>query len=136
MTVGETKMGRKVYEDTDLESLEQAAKDAAHAKLKLAAEDLLETIDGCDPDDPVGSLEHLTQDLRDALGTLAVLDGDAEEVRPPGDYSDDGEDPEDPDKPPECDMCEGQGFGMDSEGAVACPQCQGTGTQPEEWDRI
>jgi len=104
--------------------------EAAIDKLKLAAGDMVEALYGCDPDDPVSSVLHWAKDLRDALSTVAILDGSAEGIQ------DDEDEDADPDLPPECDLCEGQGFGADGEGAVACPQCGGTGVQPEEWERI
>lgn len=103
--------------------------EAAYENVRQRLEDLVETIRGSDSDDPIGSLFHLVKDAEDALGVIAVLEGpdeelDADDIRRLNEEESD-------DSPEPCEMCEGQGFGADGEGAVACPQCNGTGLQPE-----
>lgn len=92
-------------------------------RLRVTLQDLVDTIRGSDADDPIGSLFHLVKDAEQALEIVNVLEGPEESL-------DEDDIPED-DSPPECECCEGQGFGADADGAVACPQCAGTGVQPE-----
>jgi hypothetical protein len=103
---------------------------AALANVRTLAEDLAESIDGHDEDDPIGAVKHLGKALADALSVLRIVEGpddeldEAELAKLAGDEDED-------DVPPECPMCEGQGFGADGDGAVACPTCHGTGVAEE-----
>jgi hypothetical protein len=97
---------------------------AALERVRICLQDLVDTARGSDTEDSIGSLLHLIKEAEDSLEVLAVLEG-PDEVLDPEDV------PDEDDAPPECELCEGQGFGNDAEGAVACPQCNGTGVQPE-----
>lgn len=106
---------------------------AGHRAALLRCQELLDVIYGADPDDPISSIMHLAEEAGEALGRLRVLEYDP-------DTAEDFHEariaanheavmfPEDEDLDPDaCDLCAGKGFGADDEGAVACPQCNGTG---------
>jgi hypothetical protein len=108
---------------------------AAYGRIRQALQDLVETARGSDTEDTIGSILHLVKEGEDALEVLTILEGPEDQLSAE-ELAELDEEAELNDTPEPCELCDGQGFGADSEGAVACPQCNGTAVQPENVRRI
>lgn len=97
----------------------------------LQCQELIDLLYGADPDDTIGSVMHVAEEAGEALARLRVLEHDPDEDFHEARIAVNHEAvmfPEDEDLDPDaCDLCAGKGFGADDEGAVACPECNGTG---------